>query len=117
MARLLAVLLLASCAASCVASAGVTPMANSSVTELNSGNFKVVQTGARGEASCSYLFGIIPLDEPAVANRAMNDLVASAGVDGKKRGLVNFAIDVTTANYVVIQILTATVRADVVEYE
>jgi hypothetical protein len=118
MNRLFLALSLAFLASSCVAHRGVIPIANGSVTQLDQGNFTVIQTGVRGEASCPYFLTFIPLKDPSIATLAMNELVASSGVHGKKRGLVNFALDVTEANYFyIVLVRTATTRADVVEFE
>ena len=101
----------------CVGSQGINPMANSSEVELSGANFEVTATGLHGQASCAYLFGFIPLGDPAVATRAMDDLVASANTEGQSRGLVNFSADKSCAFYFFITVKSVAVRADVVEFK
>ena len=92
-------------------------MSNQSVTQLDEGNYKIVQSNLRGEASCSYLMGLIPLGDPAIATNAMNQVVNAAQLDGTRKALVNFAIDQTISNFVVIKVITVVVRADVAQFD
>ncbi len=91
-------------------------MSNGSITELREANYQVVRTNLRGEASCPYLFGLIPLGDPAIATRAMDELVNSADVSGKPIGLVNFAGDEVAAWYVLVTVRTVLMRADAVQF-
>jgi hypothetical protein len=100
----------------CSSTYGIVPMSNQSMTQLDSSDFKVVRAGLRGEASCTYLFGFIPLSDPGVASLAVDDLVQSAQSEGKSVGLVNFAGDVISAFYFVVTVQTVKVRADAAEF-
>lgn len=102
--------------ASCVYSGGFNPMANTSEVELAGNNFEVTAVSQKGQASCAYLFGLIPLGDPAVATRAMDDLVATANIEQQSRGLVNFSSDNRSSWYVFVTVRSVTVRADVVEF-
>jgi len=94
----------------------VIPVSNGSSTGLAGANYQIARTGIRGEASCMYLFGFIPMGDPAIATRAMDQLIESAGSTGKANGLVNFAVDQYSAFYIVLAIDTVKVRADVAEF-
>ena len=93
------------------------PISNGSSTGLGGANFEITRTGLVGQASCIYLFGFIPLLDPAIATRAMDQLVESSGSSGKSSGLVNFAMDGYSAFYLAISIDTVKVRADVAEFK
>ena len=77
----------------CVQHSGFLPMQNHSTAEFSENNFDVVGTNLRGEASVVYLLQIIPTSDPAVATRAMNELINSSGSDGKTRALAAFTPD------------------------
>jgi hypothetical protein len=108
-------LLLAS--SGCAASRGVIPVGNLGSTELDSNDFKVVGAELSGEAKCLYLFGIIPLGNPAVATEAMNQVVTSAKLSDKPIALTNFSGDEVVANYFfIIQARSVHLRATAVEF-
>ena len=111
-----AAIVLALCTAGCVSSQGIVPIGNHSNTDLKGNNFKVARTGLRGEASCLYVLGLFPTGDPAVATRAMDQLIESAGGSGKSVGLINFSGDTVHSNYLFVTISTVTMRADAVEF-
>ena len=113
----LAVMALLISSAGCISSRGVIPFSNGSNTELNNADFKIVRANLRGEANCGYLLGIIPMGDPSIATRAMDQLVNAAGATGKSVGLINFAGDEVVANYLNIFVIrTVIMRADAVEF-
>ncbi len=116
MLRLFAILSVLTLFSGCILSFGKIPLSNVSQTQLSSANFKVVRTGLQGEASCTYLLGFIPLTNPSVATKAMDQLVLSAGSEGKSIALANFAIDMTRADYPFVSFVTVKVRADAIEF-
>ena len=92
------------------------PIANSSEVELSGNNFEVTAIGLRGQASCPYLFGLIPLGDTNIATSAMDDLVASANIEGQSRSLVNFSADEGFSFYFFLTVKSIALRADVVEF-
>ena len=104
-------------ATGCLQSRGLIPMQNLSNAQLDSADFTIVKSSLRGEASCPYLFGLFPLGDPAVATRAMDEVMAATKATGKSIALANFAADTVVANYfglVVVQ--SVFIRADAVEF-
>jgi hypothetical protein len=114
---LLLVAVLATLGLGCATSRGIIPLGTLSRTDLDGKDFKVVKTGVTGQATCPFVFGWIPVGDPAVATNAMNELVTSASLNNTPSGLVNFSADEVVANYFFIwQVRTVYVRADMVEF-
>ena len=59
----------------------------------------------------------LPLGDTAIASEAMDELVASADVDGKKRALVNLATDHSSSYFLLFSVKTVKLRADVAEFQ
>lgn len=95
------VVLLLTLATGCVYSRGVIGFVKAGPAEASASRHTVVQPGLRGDASCAYLFGVLPMGNTAVATRAMDELREAARVASPDRsiGLVNFTGDETIANY------------------
>jgi len=99
----------------CIYSGGVIGAKKGKSTKA-SANYTVVKPNLRAEASCSYLFGVIPIGDTAVATQAMDKLRESAKVSGKSIGLVNFSGNEMIANYFgLVMTRSVSIQADAVE--
>lgn len=102
-------------ATGCMYSRGIIGFAKTKPAEA-SDQYNVVKKNVRGEASCSYLFGVFPLGNPDVATQAMDRLGETAGGTGKSVGFVNFTGDETIANYFGLFLRRSlSIQADAVE--
>jgi hypothetical protein len=109
-------LLLLVLATGCVYSRGFIGFAKGEPAEASAGSYPVVKPKVKGEASCTYLFGVFPLGNPAVATQAMDRLRESAQVPGRSIGLLNFTGDEVIANYFgVVTRRSLSIQADAVE--
>jgi Family of unknown function (DUF6567) len=103
-------------ATGCVYSGTVIGMVKGKAAEASAKDYTVVKPNLRAEASCSYLFGLIPLGSSAVATQAMDKLGAAANVDGKSIGLVNFTGHEEIASYFgIFARRSVSLQADAVE--
>ncbi len=103
-------------ATGCVYSRGIIGFAQPRTAEAAAGSHPVVKPKVRGEAACSYLFGVFPLGDPAVATQAMRSLGEAAGTSDGPIGLVNFTGDEVIANYFgVFTRRSLSIQADVVD--
>lgn len=104
----------------CQASAGAIPSFNQSVAEVSEGNFRVVSTGLKADASCAFVFNAFPMGDAAIRTAVMNELVDQADLSGGngKRALANISWDVNVSNILYIWVeYTVVARADVIEYD
>ena len=116
--RVLLVVPLLFLATGCLQSAGLIPMQNLSNAQLDSADFTVIKSNLKGEASCAYLFGLFPLGDPAVATRAMDEIMSATKPTGRSIALTNFAFDTVVANYFYIVVVRSVfLRADAVEFK
>lgn len=112
-AKCLPLVLLTGCI---VSEGGFVPMQNQNHTQIGNMDFKVVNQGVRGEASCFYLFGLIPFGDPGLSTQAMDAVTKAADLTGKSRGLMNLAYDQYGRFLIIGSRQTARIRADVVEF-
>ena len=103
-------------ATGCVYSRAVIGVAKGRPTEASANNYKVVKKHLTGAGSCSYLFGLFPMEDPAVATQAMDKLGQSVRASGESVGLVNFTGDELIANYFGIVVTrSVSIQADAVD--
>ncbi len=103
-------------ATGCIYSRAVIGVAKGSPTEASANNYRIVKKHLTGEGSCSYLFGLFPMGDPAVATQAMDKLGKSAKASGESIGLINFTGDELIANYFgIVMTRSVSIRADAVE--
>ena len=108
-----AVLLLASCGIN----ANLTTNRNLNQTNVVLGqkNFHVVKP-VEAEVSATYVFGIGGLSKKALHNNALAELTKEANLTGAQ-ALVNVAVHVTVADYVVFSKVTYQAKGTVVEFD
>lgn len=116
-------------------SSGALNAAHVTNVELAEGNFEIVATGVRGQASAAYLLGVSAstyqqmqtlalarvdgsglLYEDAVADLWENFRAAHGDVEGRNLALVNVVYDAEALNLLVYTRPTVSVRADVIEF-
>jgi hypothetical protein len=85
-------------------------------TQLNRNNFRVIENGVRGSASCSYLLSAIPLGSMDLYGMAMNQIRRKANAQGKAIAIVNVTRDISYISYIIVSEVTLTLTADIIEF-
>lgn len=100
----------------CGASIGTYSTTTETETQLNRGNYKVVESGVIGKASCWYLFSAIPLGSMELYRQAMDQIRRQIASKGKPIALVNITQDLSTTSFVVVSRADLTLTADIIEF-
>ena len=89
---------------------------NNTNVELNQKNYKVVDY-VKGNAECTYIFGIGGLSKDALVEKARSEMYRNANLKGKARAISNISVDTKYTIFPIIRKITITVSGHVVEFE
>jgi len=85
-------------------------------THLTCNNFKMVETGVVGSASCIYLFHIIPLGYGDLHARAMNDLRSKIKSTRRSIAFINVTKDTSIFSILLLAKVELTITSDIIEF-
>lgn len=89
---------------------------NNTVVELSDNNYQVIDY-VKGNASCTYIFGIGGLDKDALVEKAKSEMYRKADLQGKARALTNISIDTQYSFFPIVRKMSVTASGHVVEFE
>jgi uncharacterized protein YqfA (UPF0365 family) len=85
-------------------------------TQLNKANYKIVQTGVSGSASCIYFLSI-PCGDMEIHKNAIAELKSKQELAGRSLALVNVTRDISVIDMIIASKITVTYTADIIEFE
>jgi hypothetical protein len=88
---------------------------NNTNVELNQKNYKIVDY-VKGDANCTYIFGIGGLSKDALVEKARSEMYRNAQLKGEARAITNIAVDTKYSIFPIIRRMTVTVSGHVVEF-
>lgn len=102
---------------SCATHYGLPKNFNQNTTEvvLTKNNFKVVKL-VKGEAEATYIFGIGGLAKNGLVAEAKAKMLASAGMEGASRSVVNEVVEVKTSGFLFVNKYKVIVSAQIIEF-
>lgn len=89
---------------------------NNTTVELSKKNFRVVDY-VKGEASCTYVFGIGGLGKGTLVEKAKARMYKKADLMGEARTVANISVDTRYSFFPIIRKMTVTASGHVIQFE
>jgi len=89
---------------------------NNTTVELSEKNYKIIDY-VKGDASCTYIFGIGGLSKQALVEKAKSEMYSNAELQGQARAIANISVDNKYSLFPFVGKMTVTVSGHVVEFE
>lgn len=112
-------LVLAAGLGGCVTYTGKTPTPQTHLEiVLKENDFKTVKQNLKGRAKCTYVLGLIPIEEPNLLSKCLAQIREQAKMDGRPVQLVNYTKDEVVTNYLfLVRQHSMVVTADLIEFD